>query len=345
MQRIKINEVDLTSNAVVSAITNIVFVPGFATEGDSFEPTLCTTVSEFEEAFGAKCPTFKNDQPWPGEFAEDAINTESGLMFAEGACDPSYVYAKELISRGLPVLYEKINLSNDDIDVETMYNALDKVYTTSTTDFVITQPKDFNRKFAGVYDKDTEVPYLKWDIVSVEDEDGNNKYYRFIKDSKKITDARLLGQEIPEDTEEFDESKSYLEGNRVLHNGKLYGANFNMEPGEWVEANWEFITEPVGDEISLIPLNDRNEYDIKYLTSGGYPVFEYFSERGGSISKKMMTLGQSRGDCMVFIDHTDNPDRPILATNKHSVYYSLAHDYKVNDSSAEVKGIGYMLTP
>ncbi len=97
--------------------------------------------------------------------------------------------------------------------------------------------------------------------------------------------------------------------------------------------------EDLYEEVEFTPLTDRNEYDIKYLTSGGYPVFEYC---GNSLVRKMMTIGEKRGDCMVFIDHTDNPKRSLLATNKHSVYYSIANGaYKVSDEM----GIAQMYTP
>lgn len=69
-------------------------------------------------------------------------------------------------------------------------------------------------------------------------------------------------------------------------------------------------------------LMDKNELNFKYLTSGGYPVFEYNSN---SIAKAMNNLAAARGDCVALIDHTDNPGRSLTSneTATISVYNSM----------------------
>lgn len=121
MPSIKIFEEDLTKGGGRSTDLNVVYVPGFMSTDkggpneDTFrigawpctkkydttgavsysvdtsnsamagEPKLCSTITEFEMYFGTKPAT-----------------VGSGV-------DKSYIYAKELIASGLPVLYESIN--------------------------------------------------------------------------------------------------------------------------------------------------------------------------------------------------------------------------------------------
>ena len=64
-------------------------------------------------------------------------------------------------------------------------------------------------------------------------------------------------------------------------------------------------------------LLDKGNYSVKYLTSGGYPTYEY---NGGTLVKAMCDIAEGRGDCVALIDHTDNIDRPINTTDNNSVY-------------------------
>lgn len=70
-------------------------------------------------------------------------------------------------------------------------------------------------------------------------------------------------------------------------------------------------------------LADKGNYSIKYLTSGGYPVYEYDSN---SIVTQMMNLADERGDCVAFIDHTDNEDRNQNIDQRGSLYNTVEND-------------------
>ena len=60
---------------------------------------------------------------------------------------------------------------------------------------------------------------------------------------------------------------------------------------------------------------------IKYLTTGGYPVYEYDmpissdTTSPGAIATQMIKLCSVRGDCVALIDHTNNPARPLTGVN------------------------------
>lgn len=70
-------------------------------------------------------------------------------------------------------------------------------------------------------------------------------------------------------------------------------------------------------------LKDKGEYQVKYITSGGYPVYEV---RDNVIVSAMLDTAQDRGDCIALIDHTNNSERSLNDKNVHSVYYSVYQD-------------------
>ena len=99
---------------------------------------------------------------------------------------------------------------------------------------------------------------------------------------------------------------------------------------------------------------DKGSYNIKYLTSGGYPTFE-FNETAGvntienvvvstmlKVAADVSAIG--RGDCIALIDHTNNPNRSLDPTNTTSVYSSVnaATVFVSNDNRNE---FGAMFTP
>lgn len=71
-------------------------------------------------------------------------------------------------------------------------------------------------------------------------------------------------------------------------------------------------------------LTSKGDFDFKYLTSGGYPVFEY---EGNSIVMDMLNICATRGDAVALIDHTDNPGRALNASDTTSVVYALNNTY------------------
>lgn len=120
------------------------------------------------------------------------------------------------------------------------------------------------------------------------------------------------------------------------------------------------------------------DYAIKFITTGGYPSFEYGTlttkQVGGSPVKvvamslmtSLLSVAASRGDSIALIDHTNNPYRKLAETNTTSVishmrndcsnmdnmqfgamftpWYSCSHDYIVNGSKSNFLpgSIGYL---
>ena len=68
-------------------------------------------------------------------------------------------------------------------------------------------------------------------------------------------------------------------------------------------------------ETSLYKSNIlTKDYDFKYLTSGGYPIFEFGNENTGyqNLTTMISNIAAIRGDCFALIDHTDNPARALI---------------------------------
>lgn len=227
MPSIIINEIDLTAGNPVLSASDIVYVPGLVTNAagkfnadtvlDQNVPTLITNIAEFEAACGTEPYKFSTAQNYPVNFSANAV-PNSQVMFGADDPDPAYIYARELVNLGIPVVYERLNDKTSVATIATVYAAL-----------------------AG-------------DI--------------------------------------------------------------------WTK------------------LVDKTEYQFKYITSGGYPTFEYGADAdtpGNIIAAKMYTLAETRGDAVALIDHTNNPERIMTASAQSSVYYAITNvssAYKISNEYA-----------
>ena len=164
MPYIEIIEKDETTPGPVAEQTDVVYIPGlvditqrclFNKDGEyvgikANTPTLFTSVKQFESLCGKRPATFTVDQYYSdlqeitstGDivgFSDDAIPF-SKRMFYAGDIDPSYVIAKECLSSGLNVLYERIN--GETIMEQVTY-----------------KPSDWDSNYISYYtDKEEEVP-------------------------------------------------------------------------------------------------------------------------------------------------------------------------------------------
>lgn len=316
MRRIIINEQDITSNEAQNLGNDVVYVPGFAVGGSqpARSPKLCTSVSEFENAFGSQAPTFLVDQVYPLKpatgagkgFPAVAIPNSSGeqrIWYNQGGKDPSYVYAKELIRNGLSVVYERIN------QVTTMPSFAGNITLYSTT--------------AG-YAKDSYVVY-------------NGAYYTneaAIEEPAGAWDSTKWTA-IPETSDDPE-----------VVTAQWYDVTVDRMYDAMLGINLASEEHSIYDDAVPGSLSEISSFNIKYITSGGYPTFEfgYTSGSGQSITttlaaQKLATLAYARGDAIAFIDHTDNPDRPLTGTD--SVYSVISNGYL----SSNTDSYSAMITP
>lgn len=106
--KIIVQEVNSTTPLGSGASSDVVYVPGFAINEAASRnvPQLCVSVAEFEEFFGKV----------PYQFTADQKLSDGRIIARKGDYDRSYIYAKELLNAGLPVLYE--NITSDAAGVE-----------------------------------------------------------------------------------------------------------------------------------------------------------------------------------------------------------------------------------
>lgn len=97
-------------------------------------------------------------------------------------------------------------------------------------------------------------------------------------------------------------------------------------------------------------LSDKGNYSLKYLTSGGYPTYEYvetvtdsqgIETKSSIIYAQMEALAAYRGDCVAFIDATDYPDREPNIDKPNSLYQTVKNDAQITDNGE----FATMLTP
>lgn len=107
MPSIKISELDLTTPGQNNTTGNVAYIPGYAIMGPINEPTYCETVAQFQSIFGKK----------PYVFRSNANNTVTvgGKEFSKLKDDyeTSYIYATELLQRGLPIIFERFFTSSN----------------------------------------------------------------------------------------------------------------------------------------------------------------------------------------------------------------------------------------
>ena len=86
-------------------------------------------------------------------------------------------------------------------------------------------------------------------------------------------------------------------------------------------------------------LTDKGEYQIKYLTSGAYPVFEYSNNL---VADNFLACAAERGDCVAIIDHTNNVKRAIIPDGSSTVFDVACEYFKDKNPTAIY---GTMFTP
>lgn len=246
MAQITIRERDLTGNPA-SSVFDVAFVPGLTIEdpeavdekGNKIhqwqynKPYYFDSLSSFQHEMGSY-PVLLT-----GEGVTVTINDEEHTYFGEGELDNGYIYAAELLMRGLPIYYLPIEGDT----AQAVYDALEGTPSNNVAEV----------------DEDT------------------------------VGDATVAEDESDEDQAEV--------------------------------------------KSVLLQLADRGTFNVKYITSGGYPTFEY---NNNNIARTMLMIAgaspdhdinagpttddyeddpsipdNGRGDCLALIDHFEVDDRPL----------------------------------
>lgn len=382
MPYIEIVEKDETTPDALAEQTDVVYIPGFVDisqkclnddEGyigiEANVPTLFTSVKQFESLCGKRAAVFSKDQKYTelievlpnGQvtgFDADAVPYHK-VMFSADTEDPSYIMAKEYLSAGLNVIYERVN---QDYYLEKV-TVKPADWDSKFTNYFINVPQQYKK-----LDDATSLP-LWYEEVKLEDVEDGQTYYKanfdvdneVITSYTKVTDNTTLtiNDVIVIKTKEFykltgtntyeavigDEDTMPALSDSNLNWGVEYKNHYELIENvitaiEGTQAP-EFDAENTYTKLDGISIKtmynaleglydtnmnglaDKGNYSIKYLTSGGYPVYEYSQN---TVVNKMINLAAARGDCVAFIDHTDRPDREDNIDLKGSVYNKVKSD-------------------
>lgn len=96
-----------------------------------------------------------------------------------------------------------------------------------------------------------------------------------------------------------------------------------------VEKLYSFVKSNTFEDTVL---GDVGQYNVAYLTLGGYPSFEYKYSDGTVLADKMIACAQHRGDCVALIDATNNTQRAIGTNDATSVFKSAQSVTQNNDT-------------
>lgn len=355
MPTITINEKDLTSAGVNQSTSNAVFIPGYANIGPINVPTLCETVDDFKYTFGSTPYIFRVQQTVEETTSTDGssatASSNGSITFNAGSYEQSYVYALEVLRRGMPVIYSRVF---DEDKLETWSPTLDLSGVVIVTS-----------KYPGSYYTDIKCVLTAADTTSkipasltITFGDSNDEYYVEEKFNivYSIDELNKASETYPEysvelcsnissdlvdfdwtdnttgliyveanpqpDSTNFNEATYYTKSNKTysIANSYVSGTTYYVE-ADSVSGNLALSDKATGDEFipddiynglagQLDLIEDKNEYQLKFITSGSYPTFG----AANSPSQKLIDAAYERGDCVAIIDAFPNTNKTATAT-------------------------------
>lgn len=358
--KIIIQEVNETTPKGSGTSSDVAYVPGLAVDAATSKnvPVLCSTISEFESYFGKE----------PYVMKEEDIRTQIDHTYQVGDYDKSYLYAKELINAGMSVIYENITSTTElkniaiinNIPNATGKNLVDNKDNTFTYS-VTTKPAqseryDFKFKLSGkpAYGAVTVLFDLpKVDGITVVPSDIIHDHATFDTDdtvfeidqaTRTISWSGIEQTDLDYTTFSFSvdiscdvDKVDYKFGVNVV-NGR------NVKPGGVVAGSKiEYLYNQLNERLNNI--EDKNEYSVKYITSGGYPTFIELTQDDGSktysLAKTMIDCAMQRGDAVALIDPVDDPEDPLRYNDENSVYYKANNFF----GSGKNNSFGAMFIP
>lgn len=365
MPSINIYERDLTSPYSTDTTSNIVFIPGYANKGPINTPILCKTLSEFYATFGSKPYTFRTTQPYPEtagcKFTDAANPSTNGSFYEIGDHEKSYVIAAELLSKNLPVLFERVIFDTANIKyaeatsnsitlkAKQLYSGIAGYLIT----YSITKTGDYytlNIKLADASDNtelivaDNTIKAYKLaqqlGISEIEEEfnfvlseDNTTPSFIYYRDIQSNIVDITWGESIALETANGRLKYKGSTGNTYVEN--ITGDDFNV-----TDIYSEFLQSNTDEDHSLYKLKDRGEYQIKFLTLGAYPSFEFGKDGSYNIFNNLIQTAGERGDCIALVDHTFTGNTRSLSTSSTSgsVYTELSDYVKKNVITIVKKG-------
>lgn len=307
MPNITIHEKDISAIARTDVTTNTVYIPGYAVTGPVDMPVYCETLDEFKRIFGTSPYMFEANSNYPTEIKSDTIYA------LQGDYEKSYIYASELVRNGLPIFFERVSNTN---------------LSTAQADLLTPTPEQYLKiqaKYPGRYG--TAITYTL--------EKDNNIYTLTLKQGKEYKDKNnvniVFSDKEKSETIEFSLDKNsdkYFEAvvsDIITFDSKGISISDNLtEQKTAKELSYTDIINPeftvdnfytklyseAGSNISSIfdKIVDKATYNVKFITSGTYPIFDYLKENKPVLMQYMLKCAATRGDCQAIIDY-DIEDR------------------------------------
>lgn len=329
-----------------AASSDIVYIPGLATTGPIGVPTLCQTYDEFTSTFGSE----------PYKFVEADID---GFAKADRCCvhkgdlDRGYVMAAELLNAGLQVMFERV-----DQDVASDAQPIVAVATTDEVDRM-TALENGVYQYTTCREKESEKFAFKFLL----------RASNLAQEGGVVTDTVSVGVRMVESLENVAVTLGAItftkitgvtvDGNKInlagVHAHTLdylvFTAEVNVavttpEEGKVVKfavvgVEGENAEAPVVETSKLNylyeqfatlfdKLEDKGQYSVKYITSGGYPTYFVGEE---TIALSMMNVAALRGDAVAIIDHEYDISRPLTYKDPKSIYYSVNKTFKSQEDA------------
>lgn len=357
---------DESGNKLYDADGNYMYVTK-AWEPVKNTPKLCTTISEFESYFG--------DRPYVITQV-DIDHCKFNTGYKAGDYDKSYVYAKELLNAGMSVIYENIvaesNLqnigdfnylfANDDQltdGLKPLVDNNDNTFTYITHLVADTEHYNIRLRFVNsanlpasgtarfVIDRPDNTPELAITATNPVVLAQYNEIFNFGVDPDTntcyITWKNASEQDFEYVTFDFVLNVNY-EGSEY---GKRYNIGFNLVDASEYQANTDAQVVSAskvqnlynGLKEALNRIEDKSEYSVKYITSGGYPTF--LDRTSNGFADLLINTAENRGDAVAIVDHVDDASAPLNRVSERSMY-SKVNSYFANCANGE---FGTAFTP
>lgn len=341
--KIIVQEVNETTPRGSGVSSDIAYVPGLAVESaiSKNTPVLCNTIAEFEANFGAE----------PYIMTANDVNIQLEHKYNIGDYDKSYVYAKELINAGMSVIYENITAESEFKNIAAVnfipsgYSEDAQLVDNKNNSFTYTAKSEdtltYNFKFkvtgnplfgsTTIILKTPDDPKVVATLSDIEVDPAYAPKFTIISETNTIK-----WQQLSETDLEYAifSVRVNIKNTNPNESGKKQKApvtfNIYVVEGEAVNANGvvagskiEYLYEMLPERLNVI--EDKNEYSVKYVTSGGYPTFIEIRQNDGSktysLADALVDCAYQRGDAVALVDPIDNPDDPLRCTDENSVYY------------------------
>ena len=95
----------------------------------------------------------------------------------------------------------------------------------------------------------------------------------------------------------------YTQASEQVSGTTYYEASYNTDIISDVYNALKNIVFAKDKTTQKYELADKDKYNIKFITSGSYPVLEYKETDTPTIMKAMLELAATRGDCIALVDH------------------------------------------